>query len=83
MNKVYNIKIEPTFNPDILEENVEYNFDVIVEEKNCIETVATGYFSFSGIDLSYVLIHCDLDYMEQSYEYVENYMSEIIESINE
>jgi len=86
---MHNITIEPSFNPDTLKENVEYNFDVVVviiEEKHWTDnyiktkTVATGYFSISGIDLTYVLMHSDLDYMEQSYAYVENYMSYIIES---
>lgn len=91
---MYNFTIEPNFNPDLLEENVEYNFDIIVEEKQlsengtfCIpieeKTVANGYFSFCGIDLTYVIMHCDLDYMEQAYAYVEDYMTYIVESINE
>lgn len=71
--------IEPNFNPDLLDEEVEYDFDVIMEEK----TVANGYFSFCGIDLTYVIMHCDLDYMEQAYAYVEDYMTYIVESINE
>lgn len=71
--------IEPIFNPDILEENVEYDFDVIMEEK----TVANGYFYFSGVDFGYVLMNYDLDYMEEVYDYVGSYMSHIVESINE
>lgn len=81
--KMYNLTIEPNFNPDVLEENVEYDFCILLEEK----TVADGYFSISGFELTYVIIHRELDYMEQLcdflYEYVDNYMSFIVESISE
>lgn len=71
--------IEPNFNPDLLDEKVEYDFDIIAEGK----TVANGYFYFLGIELTYVLMHYDLDYMEEVYDYVGSYMSYIVESINE
>ena len=71
--------IEPNFNPDLLDEKVEYDFDIIAEGK----TVANGYFYFLGIDLTYVLMNYDLDYMEEVYDYVGSYMSHIVESINE
>ena len=71
--------IEPNFNPDLLVEEVEYNFDIIAEGK----TVANGYFYFLGIDLTYVLMHYDLDCMEEVYDYVGDYMTCIVESINE
>lgn len=71
--------IEPNFNPDLLVEEVEYDFDIIAEGK----TVANGYFYFLGIDLTYVLMHYDLDYMEEVYDYVGKYMTYIVDSINE
>lgn len=71
--------IEPNFNPDLLDEKVEYDFDIIADGK----TVANGYFYFLGIDLTYVLMHYDLDYMEEVYDYVGDYMTCIVESINE
>lgn len=71
--------IEPNFNPDLLDEEVEYDFDIIAEGK----TVANGYFYFLGIDLTYVLMHYDLDYMDEVNDYVGSYMSHIVESINE
>lgn len=71
--------IEPNYNPDLLDEEVEYDFDIIAEGK----TVANGYFYFLGIDLTYVLMHYDLDYMDEVYDYVGSYMSHIVESINE
>lgn len=71
--------IEPNYNPDLLDEEVEYDFDIIAEGK----TVANGYFYFLGIDLTYVLMHCDLDYMDEVYDYVGSYMNYIVESISE